>query len=48
MPFAGPERALAATIGIVSKVKLHPPENGARWSFLALREFNHFHEDSTT
>jgi hypothetical protein len=48
MPFAEPERALAATIDIVRKENVTHEKTGAHWNFLQPREFNHFHEDSMT
>ena len=48
MPFAGPERALAATISAGDEVKGHPAQNRARLGFSLLRILNHLHGDSTT
>ena len=48
MPFAEPERALAATTGMVRKGNFTRQKTARAGASYALRDFNHFHGDSTT
>ena len=48
MPFAGPETALAVTIDSVGKGIFIRQKTARLKLNYALREFNDFHEDSTT